>query len=51
MDNSNTALLKRLPLFASLDDSAIAELADHCRRRTFRANEALFHEGDPGYTL
>lgn len=51
MEPSTIALLKKLPLFAALDDAAIAELAVHCRRRAFRAHEALFHEGDPGYTL
>jgi CRP-like cAMP-binding protein len=51
MDLSTTALLKDLPLFAGLDPDSISDLAARCRRRTFRAGEALFHEGDPGFTL
>lgn len=51
MDTSTITLLKNLPLFASLDNAALSTLALRCRRRAFPANEALFHEGDPGYTL
>jgi CRP-like cAMP-binding protein len=51
MDLSTTALLKDIPLFAGLDEHAIQDLASRCRRRKFRDGEALFHEGDPGFTL
>jgi CRP/FNR family cyclic AMP-dependent transcriptional regulator len=51
MDVSTTALLKDLPVFAALDEESVRDLASRCRRRTFRAGEALFHEGDPGFTL
>lgn len=45
------AQLRRVPLFADLDDASLAILAARCRRRRFPAGEALFHEGDPGQTL
>ena len=51
MDTSTAALLKKLPLFATLDENAIAQLSARCRRRSFRGGEALFHEGDPGLTF
>jgi CRP-like cAMP-binding protein len=34
-----------------MDPSSLQALAIHTRRRRFPAHEALFHEGDPGYTL
>lgn len=43
--------LRRLPLFQSLGDDELGRLAERCRRRAYRAGEALFHEGDPGQTL
>lgn len=45
------AHLRRVPLFAGLDEAALSVLAARCRRRRFPAKEALFHEGDPGQTL
>jgi CRP/FNR family transcriptional regulator, cyclic AMP receptor protein len=48
---SNVALLRQVPLFAELDEASLEILATHSRRRRFGANETLFHEGDPGYTL
>jgi CRP-like cAMP-binding protein len=51
MNPSTATLLKNLNIFSSLDDAAISQLSAHCRRRKFRAGEALFHEGDPGLTL
>ena len=46
-----TRLLKQVPIFAEADSSLLLELARHGRRRKFGADEALFHEGDPGQTL
>ena len=44
-------VLRSVPLFATVDDSVLTLLAARCRRRKYRAREALFHEGDPGYAL
>ncbi|MFM7320144.1 MAG: Crp/Fnr family transcriptional regulator [Armatimonadota bacterium] len=46
-----SAALRRVPLFERLGDDESALLADRCRRRRFRSGEALFREGDPGWTL
>lgn len=51
MDASYVALLQKIPLFAGLDAPSLQALAAQCRRRRFRAGEALFHEGDAGHTL
>src|SRR5579871_4533152 len=51
MDTTITTLLQQVPLFAGMDSSSLQALAIHTRRRRFAAHEALFHEGDPGYTL
>lgn len=45
------ASLGRLSLFQSLADDELTPLALRCRRRAYRAGEALFREGDPGQTL
>jgi CRP/FNR family transcriptional regulator, cyclic AMP receptor protein len=39
------------PLLAPLDDAQRSAVLAATRRRTFRRNEAIFHEGDPGDTL
>lgn len=38
--------LHALPLFASLDEETVAELADNARWQTYAAGETLFWEGD-----
>lgn len=43
--------LRKIPLFAGLDDESLKLLTTRFRRRKFAAGEALFHEGDPGQTL
>lgn len=48
---SNADILKCVPLFSSLDEFALEALARRCRRRRFRANDTLFHKGEPGHTL
>ena len=45
------ARLGQVPLFAALGEESLKAIVDRCRRRCFLANETLFHEGDPGYTL
>jgi len=49
--NSIAAALRRVSLFESLGNEELELLAARCRRRRFRAGEALFREGDPGWTL
>lgn len=44
-------LLRRVPLFANLDDDTVNRISGYLRRRTFKANETLFFAGDPGFTL
>jgi CRP-like cAMP-binding protein len=46
-----SALLRKVPLFARLDEDALRRLARHMRRRTFRAGETIVYTGDPGHTL
>jgi len=50
ISNPNIDALRRVPVFAVLDDAALARLAADCRRRRFDTTEqSLFHEGDdPG---
>ena len=51
MDTTLTSVLRKVPLFAGLDEPSLLTLAQHSRRRRFPPGETLFHEGDPGYTL
>ncbi len=44
-------LLQGVAIFSGLDEKLLEPLAQVCRFRHFGANEALFHEGDPGHTL
>ncbi len=44
-------LLRRVPLFAGLDEQALAGLAAHLRRHTFRRGTMLFHKDQPGDAL
>ncbi len=43
--------LRKISLFAGLDDASLKLLTTRFRRRKFGAGESLFHEGDPGQTL
>jgi CRP/FNR family cyclic AMP-dependent transcriptional regulator len=38
-------------LFENADPEALADIARQLRRRRFRRNETIFHQGDPGDTL
>ena len=49
--HAHAAALRRVPLFAHLDEASLDLLASHSRRRRFPAGESLFHAGDPGQTL
>lgn len=43
--------LARCPLFERADASIIESIASGLRRRRFRRNEVIFHQGDPGDSL
>lgn len=43
--------LRRCALFAHVDDEGLAALARLMRRRRFRRNEVIFHQGDAGDLL
>lgn len=43
--------LRRCALFAHVDDGALHSLAGLMRRRRFRRNEVIFHQGDIGDSL
>jgi CRP-like cAMP-binding protein len=45
------APLRASDLFRSLDDAGAARLARHLVRRRYRADEVIFHQGDPGDRL
>jgi CRP/FNR family transcriptional regulator len=51
MSQDLVALLKRVPLFASLRDEVLAGLAPHLRRRTFRRGTMIFHKDQAGDAL
>lgn len=43
--------LRRCALFAHVDDDGLRTLARSLRRRRFRRNEVIFHQGDTGNSL
>lgn len=43
--------LRRLPLFARLDEKELTQLALHVRLRSFKRGEAIFHKDDVGTHL
>ena len=43
--------LQEMPLFLGLDEPALQEMAALLRPRTYPAQTALFHAGDPGHLL
>jgi len=51
VEASDLELLRQTPLFAGLDEETLRAVAGRCRRRRFRADVSLFHEGDPGQSL
>lgn len=46
-----TYSLQQCALFAGVTDHAFGEMARQLRRRRFRKNEVIFHQGDPGDSL
>ncbi len=45
------ASLRGSALFARVDGAALGDIARHLRKRRFRRNEIIFHQGDPGDAL
>ncbi len=45
------AALQRVPLFGTLSEQQIAELARVARRYTYAKEDAIFYQGDPGDTF
>src|SRR5262245_30799486 len=43
--------LRRCALFAHVREEVIRDLGRQMRRRKFRRNEVIFHQGDPGESL
>ena len=43
--------LAGVPMLQCLPQKALADVASHARRRTFRAGQAVFEEGDVGHSL
>lgn len=50
-DGFVTDILRRCALFEHADADALSEVAGRLRRRHFRRNEVIFHQGDPGDAL
>lgn len=46
-----TRSLQQCALFAGVSDQALGDVARQLRRRRFRKNEVIFHQGDPGDSL
>jgi CRP/FNR family cyclic AMP-dependent transcriptional regulator len=51
LDNFAIDALARCPLFEQAEEGILRSLADGLRRRRFRRNEVIFHQGDPGDSL
>ena len=45
------AYLRNISLFEDLPAEQLALIASHCRQRTYRAEEAIVHQHDPGESL
>jgi CRP-like cAMP-binding protein len=50
-DSFAVEALARCPLFANANQEQLESLAARLRRRRFRRNEVIFHQGDPGDSL
>ena len=48
---ASAALLRNVPLFASLDDAHIAMLAPHAQRRTYPRGATIIEAGEPTQSL
>lgn len=47
----DVTLLKRAPVFASLEDRELQRISEVCQEQQFKVNEVIFKEGDPGNRL
>src|SRR5688500_9529096 len=50
-DSFAVEALARCPLFENASADMLEPLANRLRRRRFRRNEVIFHQGDPGHSL
>src|SRR5918996_1613067 len=50
-DSFAVEALRRCPLFENATAEMLDSLANRLRRRRFRRNEVIFHQGDPGDSL
>jgi CRP/FNR family cyclic AMP-dependent transcriptional regulator len=50
-DSLASASLRRCALFENVRDEALRDVVSRLRRRHFRRNEVIFHQGDPGDSL
>jgi len=44
-------ILRKVPIFSEMEEEHLSKLAARCHYRRFRANQALFHTGDPGQAM
>jgi CRP/FNR family cyclic AMP-dependent transcriptional regulator len=44
-------LLRNVPLFANITDTELASLLDDLRPKSYRKNQVIFHQGDPGQEM
>ncbi len=49
--NTESAYLKQVTIFSSLNDDEICDLTTVAKTRKFRAGEVIFHRDDPGQVL
>ena len=47
-EETSMAILKRVPLFKNMKKSSLKEFEKLLHRRTYKADEAIFWEGEPG---
>src|SRR5215210_9171088 len=50
-DRAAINALRGCPLFAPCPEGVLADVGRRLRRRHFRRNEVIFHQGDPGDAL
>lgn len=50
-DRAAIEALRRCPLFAPCSEDLLADVAGHLRSRSYRRNEVIFNQGDPGDAL
>ena len=48
---NNEELLKKVRIFSNLEDNYIKEIADFCVRRSFKKDDIIIKQGEPGIGL